>query len=178
VMEPLSAYLNRRGWPHSHVEVLSFADPLGSSIAHADEIAAGLRRLQDRIGDASVCVVAHSMGGLALRWYLAHADASRISTAIFLATPHRGTWMAWLAREGAVEMRPSSRFLHELGMKRIPAHVRCVSFRAPWDTRVLPPASAWLDAAQGRLLPGRGHKRILRQPAVFAAIVDVILEDA
>ncbi|MEO5510632.1 MAG: hypothetical protein ABIS27_08365, partial [Longimicrobiales bacterium] len=93
----------------------------------------------------------------------------------FLATPHRGTWLAWLARgPGASEMRPSSQFLRELGEREASSHVRCIIFRAPYDTRLLPPASAWHAQMEQRSLPAIGHKRILRQPSVFNAILEAI----
>jgi triacylglycerol esterase/lipase EstA (alpha/beta hydrolase family) len=37
------------------------------------------------------------MGGLALRQYLTTTPRPRVQTAIFVGSPHYGTWMAYLA---------------------------------------------------------------------------------
>ena len=85
--------------------------------------------------------------------------------------------MAYLGLgKGAREMRPSSAFLRELNAAEHPSHVRCIAYRAPWDTRLVPRASAWLDAMECRTLPALGHRRILRQHAVFDAIIAAIEE--
>jgi pimeloyl-ACP methyl ester carboxylesterase len=189
VLDPFANWLRSLDRPPAAVATVAFEDPFGSNIQHATEIAAAVSRLE-RTTDAEIVVVAHSMGGLGLRWYLAHHAAERIRTAVFLATPHRGTWLAWLARgPGASEMRPSSQFLRELDARESNAreidereldarvassNVRCISFRAPYDTRLLPPATAWHDRMEQRLLPAIGHKRILRQPSVFNAVLDAI----
>ncbi len=177
VMQPLARHLRASGWPESHVMTMSFRDPFGSNVEHAEEIAIAIDDLHARHGNGRIAVIAHSMGGLALRWFLNHHDASSVSTAVFLATPHRGTWIAMLGwGKGASEMRPSSQFLRDLQQRPRPQHVRHISFRAPYDTRLLPPASAWLDDSECLMLPAAGHKRILRQRVVFDAVVTAVKE--
>ncbi len=177
MLHPLANHLRARGWPAQDVATVSFIDPFGSNREHAAEIAQALDTLVAASGHTDLAVVAHSMGGLGLRWYLAHHDDARIRTAIFLATPHRGTWLAWLGwGPGASEMRPSSPFLRELQAHAHPPHVRTISFRAPWDTRLVPPTSAWLADTEHRVLPALGHKRILRHRAVMDAVVEALEE--
>jgi triacylglycerol lipase len=178
VLSPLAAYLLTRGWSEQSVATVSFDDPFGSNIDHAREIDRAIHDLRARARDGEpIVVVAHSMGGLGLRWFLTHHDASGIRLAVFLATPHRGTWMAYLGRgRGATEMRPSSAFLRELNAGATPSHVRCIAFRAPWDTRLLPGSSAWLESMECRTLPALGHRRILRQRSVFDTLVAAIEE--
>ena len=58
------------GWPTDYVETITFEDPAGSNRVHAVELAAAVGSLVARTGADEVDIVAHSMGGLATRWYL------------------------------------------------------------------------------------------------------------
>jgi triacylglycerol lipase len=182
ILQPLARHFLATGWPRSDVHTLAFTDPLGSNLEHAAEIGAAVARLERSAAHTpdcspSIAVVAHSMGGLALRWYLAQTPATTVQTAIFLATPHEGTWLAWLGRgPGAAEMRPNSRFLSQLRQSPPPGRVRCISFRAPLDSRLFPARSAWLANSERHTLPVAGHRRILRQPAVFDMIARTLTE--
>lgn len=177
VLEPLAAHLVSCGWPAAHVHIVRFRDPLGSNVEHALEIERAVARLRHVSGRSEIALVAHSMGGLAARWYLGHNADEGIRTVVFLATPHRGTWLAWLGwGPGAAEMRPQSPFLRELQTVALPPGVRAVSFRAPFDTRLMPSGSAWIDDAERRTLPAAGHRRILRHPRVFEEIARVLRE--
>lgn len=175
-MEPLAKRFMQSGWPADAVSIVRFNDPFGSNITHADEISRAVDVLTTRTGKPFVAI-AHSMGGLALRWYLAHNHNSHITIAVFLATPHRGTWLAWLARgRGGAEMRPGSKFLTDLYATSVAPHVRLISLRAPFDTRVFPASSALLADTDCRTLSVRGHKRILKHQRVFDEIVKIIHE--
>ena len=171
MLDPLAKFLIAGGWPATHVHIARFRDPLGSNVEHAVEIERAVARLRHSSNSESIAIVAHSMGGLATRWYLGHSADERIRSVIFLATPHRGTWLAWLGwGPGAAEMRPQSSFMRELQTVGLPADVRVLSFRAPVDTRVWPSASAWIEGAEQKTLPAAGHRRILRHPRVFDEI--------
>jgi triacylglycerol lipase len=176
-MEPLARRFVQSGWSSEAVSIVRFIDPFGSNIDHASEIARALDDLSSRTAQP-VVAIAHSMGGLALRWYLAHNPDTPVAIAVFLATPHRGTWMAWLARgRGGAEMRPGSQFLTDLNATSASPHTMLISFRAPFDTRIFPSSSAWLDntdVTNARTLPTRGHKRMLKQQRVFDEIVKII----
>ena len=176
VLHPLRDFLVGSGWPAEHVAVVSFRDPFGDNITHAAELGQALHALMDAAPARPVVIVAHSMGGLATRWYLSRHHEQRVVAALFLATPHKGTWLAWLAAGGgAADMRPHSRFLDALQRSALPEHLRCTCFRAPWDTRLLPRHSAWLEEMDCELLPAAGHKRIVRQRRVMNMLRDRIL---
>ncbi len=98
-------------------------------------------------GAEQVDVVAHSMGGLAVRYYLRTGEtAASIRRAVFLGTPHRGTAAAVLAwGDGGREMVPGSDFLMELNQGRpVPEGVEALAIRTPVDLRVIPASSGRL----------------------------------
>lgn len=168
-------FLVRAGWSADHVACIEFSDPCGSNVEHAAEAARAIRELRERTGSERVGVVAHSMGGLALRHYLQQGGGDAVHTAIFVATPHRGTWLAHLARgRGGAEMRPGSAFLRHLNARPLPTHVHLVCVRTPIDTRVWPGHSAWLDGADCRTVRMPTHKRMLRHAATLRLIRDLL----
>ena len=73
-------------------------EPVFGGIDHyVQPIEAAVQRLEQATGLAPV-VVAHSMGGLALRrWCAEPGHTARIHHAITIGTPHQGTWLARFA---------------------------------------------------------------------------------
>ena len=161
------------GWPEGAVGVVDFEDRYGSNIAHAREIERALHELMKRNGVERVDVVAHSMGGLALRYYLHEYDAARhVRRVVFTGTPHRGTWVAYLGwGDGAREMRPGHSFLAGLSAHpALPSGVEALCIHTPMETRVLPQRSALLPDVRNARVWCASHPRLLRSKKVFAAI--------
>lgn len=170
-------FLLGAGWPPSHVACVDFRDRYGSNIGHADEIAAAIETLARATGEEAVAVVAHSMGGLALRRYLGTAQCPFVHTAVFVGTPHRGTWAAWVAWGlGGNEMRPGSAFLRELSTLPLPASTRAICITTPIDTRVLPGSSALLDGVEHYRVRLPTHPRMLRHMPTLRLIRDLLVE--
>ena len=148
-MEPMIDRLRAAGWSADRVLAITFEDKVGSNIDHADEIEVAIAQLLSRTGSEHVDVVAHSMGGLATRWYLATRDDPRVRRTVFLATPHRGTLMGYAAwGEGGKEMRPGSAFLLELaersGLRGVPDGVEALTIRSMTDMHIVPNESSTL----------------------------------
>lgn len=145
-LAPLRARFLAAGWADSTIAILSFDDPVGSNRVHARTLGLAVETLRRATGADRVDVVAHSMGGLALRHFLHHGGGSDVRRVVFLATPHRGTYSAYLAwGEGGREMSPGSLFL--LAMQTwdpLPEGVEGITVRTPVDLHVLPPESATL----------------------------------
>jgi pimeloyl-ACP methyl ester carboxylesterase len=178
VLRPCREYLLSQGWPAGAVTSLSFRDRHGSNIEHAAQIRAAAERMKAATGARRIAVVAHSMGGLALRHYLLEGGDAAVHTAIFAGTPHRGTWIAYLARgRGGAEMRPGSRFLEMLNARPLPATVRAVCLRTPIDTRVVPGDSAWLDGAACHTVRMPTHPRMLRHTPTLHLIRQLLLDE-
>jgi pimeloyl-ACP methyl ester carboxylesterase len=171
VLGRLHARFIEAGWPHDAVTVVEFRDRYGSNVEHAAEVAAALDALLERCGGSVADIVAHSMGGLAVRHYLAGTAEHRVRRAVFLGTPHAGTWAALLAWGGGRrEMLPGSEFLRTLP----PPCVACTTIRATFDLRILPGTSARLGGAPDVLLKRATHQGLLRSRAGFAAILEAL----
>jgi triacylglycerol lipase len=172
-------FLRERGWSAADVGVVAFRDRYGSNLEHAEEIGAAVARLQASSGALRVAVVAHSMGGLALRRYLAADGGRTVGTAIFVGTPHHGTWVAWLAwGRGGVEMRPGSSFLRDLENQPLPRDVRAACIRTPVDTRVVPGSSAFLAGASCHTVKLPLHSRMMRHRGTLELVQRLLLERA
>jgi len=146
-MEPLRRRLVNQGWPESWVGSVSFRNPVGSNAHHADEIDAAVQRMLTLTGVQQLDVVAHSMGGLAVRFYLRQGHTRQaVRRTVFLGTPHRGTAVAFLAwGSGGREMILGSDFLAKLNDgPPVPEGVEALSIRTPVDLRVIPASSAIL----------------------------------
>lgn len=177
VLGPCRDFLVSGGWPDRAVRTLTFRDRYGSNFEHAAEIAAAAAELRAVTGMPKIAVVAHSMGGLALRKYLTEGGDEVVHTAIFAGTPHRGTWIAWLAwGRGGAEMRPGSAFLEQLNATALPPSVRAICLRTPIDTRIVPGDSAWLDGAACHIVRTPTHPRMLRHGPTLHLIRDLLLD--
>lgn len=177
-LEPLRRRLVASGWPEAAVVAAGFADPYGSNVDHATELAAAVDQLLAATGATKVDVVAHSMGGLAVRHYLRFLDgAAKVRRVVFLATPHRGTYAAYLAwGDGAEEMEPESGFLRRLNGEPLPAGVRATTIRTPLDLRVFPGESAELPGATNLEVCCPTHPGLLRDERTFALVLRALLE--
>ncbi|MBP6903550.1 MAG: permease [Burkholderiaceae bacterium] len=156
-------------------EAVTLEPAFGSIDAAVPELAAAARALQQRTGLAPV-VVAHSMGGLVLRAWLAdlppdQADAA-VHRVITIGTPHQGTWLArFAATPNARQMRQHSRWL--AGLRQRERHgwlaQRLLCFYGHADNIVFPAATACLPDAACRHLPGVAHVAMVEQAEVWDA---------
>jgi triacylglycerol esterase/lipase EstA (alpha/beta hydrolase family) len=153
--------------------------PVFASIdAYTATLRAAIDRLHDATGRRPV-LVAHSMGGLAVRaWLRADAAAAwqRIAHVVTIGTPHHGTLAGALSpTRNARQMRLGSRWLHDLAATEDPAcRDRFTCFWSHCDNIVFPAATATLPGARNHHLPGRAHVDMLDDPAVMQAVVALV----
>ena len=139
--------------------------------------------LQHRTGRAPL-VVAHSMGGLATRaWLAAQPDAAaadaRVHHVVTIATPHQGTWMARFGHTpNARQMRPGGPWLLGLAGAEAAArhvrhtrHARFTCFYGHADNIVFPATTATLAGADNRHLAAVAHVAMVQHPAVWAEVL-------
>jgi triacylglycerol lipase len=110
-------------------------------------------------------VVAHSMGGLAVRAWQAGSTAP-VHHLITLGSPHHGTWLARLGhtRNGR-QMRLDSHWLQALAQREQPgAHAHTTCFWSACDNIVFPALTATLPGADNRELIGVAHVDMVHHP--------------
>lgn len=161
------------GWSAESVETLTFVEPTGSNRDHAHELAAAVDSLRSRTGAERVDIVAHSMGGLATRWYLRTYESAPVRRVVFMASPHRGTLSAHLAWGGGrEEMMPDSPFLDTLNAEApSPTRVEAMTIRTVVDTHIVPGESATLPDVVDHELCCPTHAGLLRDDEAFRLIL-------
>jgi triacylglycerol lipase len=138
----------------------------GSIDDYIARIEQAVRQLEQHTGQPPV-VVAHSMGGLALRrWWAEQGHSARLHHAITLGTPHHGTWLARFAvTRNSRQMRQLSHWLTTLAARE-PAQQaqRVTCFYSHCDNIVFPPSTATLAGADNRHLSGVAHVNMVDRP--------------
>jgi triacylglycerol lipase len=164
--------LRARGTPFVAV---SLEPVLGSIGQYIHTIEQAVRQLELATGQPPV-VVAHSMGGLAVRAWLAHCGErglGRVRHVVTVASPHHGTWMArWGQSPNAREMRQGSAFIAALQPHEGPAlRARFTCFYSHCDNIVFPASTGSLPGADNRHLEGAAHVQMIDHPAVLAEVL-------
>ena len=145
---------------------------------YVPQVERAVRRMETATGLAPV-IVAHSMGGLVARAWLRSrathkrsdgtAEAARLIT---IGTPHRGTWLARLARPvNARQMRIGSRWLTTLTGREPPTLQGLItSWWSECDQIVYPPPTAVFPGSEAKQLRGVGHIALTAREEVWNEI--------
>jgi pimeloyl-ACP methyl ester carboxylesterase len=147
----------------------------GSIDSYASIVEAAVISLERATGLAPV-IVAHSMGGLAVRSWLADRTRSeRLHRLVTVATPHAGTR---IARRGIGanmgQMRPGGEWLARLADEPSALRSRFVCFRSHCDNIVFPTRNATLSAADNRHLVATPHVQMAYHPAIFEEVFRLV----
>lgn len=166
---PWMKHMRRQGVPFVAVNL----EPLFDSISrYVDTIDAAVRQVEISTGYPPV-VVAHSMGGLAIRAWLDRFGADhRVHRVITVGTPHGGTWLARYGRTvNSREMALKSPWLAGLAAQS-PArrHALFTCFYGNCDNIVFPASTATLSGADNRHVPATAHVHMAFHPAVFSEV--------
>ena len=139
---------------------------------YAPTIAAAVATLE-RATSLAPSIVAHSMGGLAARAWLAANAEARAHRLITIASPHAGTRLAAHGRgRNVAQMRHGSTWLAELARNdAITARMQVVCFWSHCDNIVFPTRSATLAGADNRHLEGTPHVAMVFHPAVVEEVI-------
>lgn len=148
----------------------------GSMDSYAAAIDAAVDKVQAATGLPPV-LVAHSMGGLAIRaWLARRGSAERFHHVVTIGTPHRGTWMARYGRTtNGLEMRLDSPWLLALARAESSAlYARFTCFWGHCDNIVFPTTGATLPGADNRHLPATPHVAMAFHAAPFDEVLRLI----
>ena len=154
-------FLRRQFETAGHVvATVSLAPPYTSIGKLVPQLAQRIEEVCAATGAEQVVLVAHSMGGLVCRSYLARHGSSRVERLITIASPHSGSELARIGiGKNAREMEPGSRWLKDLASSVTP--VRAISIRTPHDNYVMPQDNQRLPGALDVALDGIGHLALL-----------------
>ena len=166
---PWMARLRARGVPFIAVNL----EPVFGSIdAYAGVIEDAVSRIESSTGLAPV-IVAHSMGGLAVRvWLNAYAADARARRIVTIGTPHRGTWLARFAFvPNAAQMRLGNGWLSHLAAQETPQrHALFTCFYGHCDNIVFPPSTGTLTDADNRHVSATAHVHMASSELVFSEV--------
>ncbi|MCG3172151.1 MAG: hypothetical protein GMKNLPBB_00296 [Myxococcota bacterium] len=146
--------------PFSHIET------------YGGQIRDRVEQIRRETGAQKVILVAHSMGGLASRHYIARLGGDgHVERLITLGSPHQGTRFAMLALgPNALQMVPSSRFLLELAESEKGRPLPPVTvIYSNHDSIVFPPENCELAHASEVLRVNHtGHMSLFFHDGVFS----------
>ena len=177
VWTPLRRALAQAGF--GHIMSLNYNSFAADPAAVSAELTHQALETLAAVGAPRIHLVGHSLGGLIVRCALASSAplSSRTASAVTIASPHRGAWLARLApgrfaplmHQGGCPARPAI---------DAPAPARWLAYYADRD-RVVPPASARLDdpryGAANVLIPGCGHLTICRDVRLIGSLVPELI---
>ena len=177
VWTPLRGALAEAGF--GHIVSLNYNSFATDPATVSAELAHEALRAVAATGARGVHLIGHSLGGLIVRYALAASAllSSQTGSAVTIASPHRGVWMARIApgRCGRI-MHPGHRPVFP--EVEAPRPVRWLAYYSDGD-RVVPPASARLDdphyGAANMLIPGCGHLTICRDAGLIRSLVPELI---
>lgn len=175
----MSKALLQTGITHRAVDL----EPVTAGIDdYAGAIQQAVEALCKDTGSEKVVVVAHSMGGLAMRAFVRAYGARQLARVITLGTPHNGTHSArfgigenclQMDRQGTIP----SPWLQELAARESEETRRLfVSIYSHQDNIIAPQNSSHLPGATNIALHGVGHVALGLDPGVQALVVEEVRE--
>jgi triacylglycerol esterase/lipase EstA (alpha/beta hydrolase family) len=176
----MSRRLQAEGISHRAVEL---TPAFGGIDDMLPAIARGIAQLCAETGRGRIVVLAHSMGGLAMRAYLCGHDDDRIEKVITLGTPHHGTRVARLGiglnsmqmrRVGdGADARPCDWIDALCAQETMLVRRRFVSIYSHHDNIVVPQMSSHLPGARNLALAGIGHVEL----GMHRTVQDLVLRE-
>ena len=170
---PWMAQLRATGVPFVAVDL----EPVFGRIdAYVPLIAAAVARVRQATGRPPL-VVAHSMGGLAVRAWLSRCEEQvPAEHVVTIGSPHGGTWLARFGvTPNGLQMRRPNRWLDELQAAErrrggAQPYARFTCFYSHCDNIVFPPSTATLPGADNRHVPGSANVHLAAQPEVLGEV--------
>jgi triacylglycerol lipase len=178
VFRRMSVWLGSRGYEVHTLNLIpnngaSGLDCLAAQIATYIEARVALNQRIDMVG--------FSMGGLVARFYLQRLGGlNRVERFISIASPHHGTWMAFLkTNPGTRQMRPGSEFLKDLNCDAASLDgIHVASIRTPFDLMILPGSSCRLGSERSIMVSVAMHRLMVRDGCVLKLIDQLLTEPA
>ncbi|UCV27118.1 esterase/lipase family protein [Ferribacterium limneticum] len=124
-------------------------------------------------GSKQVTLIAHSMGGLICRSYLARHGSDRVDRLLTLATPHQGSALARIGiGKNAREMQPGSLWLRDMASEAVT--IPFISLRNAYDNYAMPQDNQRLPGARDVELPPVGHIAMLYDKSIANLLIELL----
>jgi triacylglycerol esterase/lipase EstA (alpha/beta hydrolase family) len=146
--------------------------------AYAPIVEQAVRQVEQCTGRPAL-VIAHSMGGLAVRaWWRAQGTGRPLAGLVTIASPHGGTWMGRFSRTpNGRQMRLQSDWVRELARHEARhALPPTTCWYSNCDNIVFPAATAALEHADNRYIGGQPHVALAFHPQVLQGCMDLLHE--
>ena len=124
-------------------------------------------------------LIGFSMGGIVSRYYVQRLGGlDRVRRLVTVASPHRGTIMAYLlSTKASRQMRPGSALMRDLASDADQLrHVGFTSFWTPLDLIVIPASSAIVPGARSHRIWCIAHPLMVFEPRCLRAIAAALEE--
>jgi triacylglycerol esterase/lipase EstA (alpha/beta hydrolase family) len=179
---------NRGFWnrwmPRLYAEGVPFVavdlEPVFGTISdYANVIDQAVQRVERSTGLTPV-LVGHSMGGLAIRAWLASLGVGRAHRVVTIGSPHRGTWLGRFGlSRNAREMALGTDWQRALEALEPQAHFeRFICFYSHCDNIVFPATTATLPGADNRHVSGTAHVHLADHPQVLKEVLACVRSSA
>ncbi|MFN3597934.1 MAG: lipase family alpha/beta hydrolase [Rubricoccaceae bacterium] len=170
-MAPLARHLERAGYRVRNVGYSSYGPDVASI---GRRVARETRAALAEAPAGRVHFVTHSLGGVVVRWVLAHERPERVGRVVMLAPPNQGAaiadrmspWLGWLLRPMRELRTDPSGIVRRLP----PAPGVPVLVIAGDDDGKVSPEEAHLDGAEAELVVDSGHTFIMLRPSVMRVV--------
>jgi len=173
---PWMKALRAQGVPYVSVNL----EPAFGSIDAYDSLIEDAVQRAERLTGLPPIVVCHSMGGLAVRAWLARQNVrERVGAVITIGTPHRGTWLGRLSHvTNGRQMQPGCDWLVALEQREhevsATPYANFICWYSNTDNIVFPASTATLPGADNRLVEGAAHVALAFDPMVMAEAMVLI----
>ncbi|HEX4857023.1 MAG TPA: alpha/beta fold hydrolase [Limnobacter sp.] len=154
---------------------------IGSIRSYSEAIHEAIDELLLATGAPQVKIIAHSMGGVAVRYHATEYGHHRIAGMISIGSPHYGTALSTLGiGKNVKQMAWGSYFLKTLREHPTDREFqkKIWSLWSPQDNIVCPPVSSKLEHAKNIAVPGCGHVSLLNDSTTEDLILNWLAEDA
>ncbi|MDP3186943.1 MAG: hypothetical protein RLO04_06240 [Limnobacter sp.] len=154
---------------------------IGSIRSYSDAIHEAIDELLVATGAPQVKIIAHSMGGVAVRYHATEYGHHRIAGMITIGSPHYGTALSTLGLgKNVKQMAWGSYFLKTLREHPTDREFqeKIWSLWSPQDNIVCPPVSCKLEFGKNIAVPGCGHVALLNDSTTEDLILNWLAEDA
>lgn len=156
-----------------NVATINLEPALAALDAYVDPLRDAVESLRRASGAERVTIVAHSMGGLAVRGYLRACGNAAVARVITIDTPHHGTVFARFGKgENTRQMQRGCDYLVQLGSTAEPVEFVCFASRD--DNLIVPREAQVLECAEVVWFERIGHLAMTADSHVLRKLIEVI----